>query len=120
MADRLTDTWRPWFETAFDKAALNEAVSWDMSFALDRVQTPKGSQIKPGIVIYAQLPSATIGDTHMVVAQMGSFGISEEVVLREVRAIVEKLFEMRSQALSLSNGLRWPPDGAVPIRPPGG
>ncbi len=99
---------------------------WELGFGAAQEQGPKGVIIRPMMMLYCHIPSATIGDVHLLMAQLPAIGLTQEVVEREVRVLVEKLLEMRTASLSLSNGaakgesMPWPrPDGPSPIRPPG-
>jgi hypothetical protein len=122
LAERLQDIFLPWFVAAFDKAALTERVRWEVGFGVGN--SPHGPV--PMVQVYADLPAATLGQTHALAGHLPAAGLTQEVVERETRVIVEKLLSMRSEALAQTNGnggnkIMWPPppDGAPPLRPPG-
>jgi hypothetical protein len=108
LAKRLKEVYDPWFEAAFDQASMGERVRWELGFGIQQLQAGPGQppQMMPMIMIYAELPAAALGDTHLLFGQLPALGLIEEVVHREVRVLVEKLFEIRSQALAQGNGRR--------------
>lgn len=114
MAERLTDTLTPWFAEAFTRHALGERITWDLILG---AQSGPGGGAMPVLLVYASIPSATLGDTHLLFAQMGGLGVTQEIIEREVRVLVDKLFEIRTQAMFQGNG-RAPT--SMPWRPPEG
>ena len=106
---RLTRRVAPWFDRAFRTHALGERLTWEITLAL--AQTEQGPI--PHLLVYAQLPAATLGQMHGMAAQMPVFSLSGEQVDRDVAGLVAQLLEARRAELATSNGHGSPPAGGL-------
>lgn len=106
---RLTRRVAPWLEGAFRSHALGERLTWDIT--LNFAQGEQGPV--PQLLLYVQLPAATLGQFHWLIAQFLVFGLDEVQVDREVAAAVAKLLEMRSAELAQTNGHGGRPGGGL-------